>query len=138
MDIEFKDIVDAFDFVSFGQMFEHQAFLNKETGDVYCHTELGDDEEELPKDIDDDKYIEIPHKNDLNLGKPLVLAFAYGHLPNDVDEIEMIFRKKGAYSKFKDLIESRNLIDKWYEYESSAQEKALRGWCEESGIELHG
>ena len=138
MDIEFGDIVDAFDFVSFGQMFEHQAFLNKETGKIYWHSEVGDNEGELPEDIDDDKYIEIPHKKELNLGKFLVLDFAYEYLPNDADEIETIFRRKGAYSKFKALLESRKLIDKWYEFESSAQEKALKAWCEESGIKLHG
>ena len=128
MDIEFGDIVDAFDFVSFGQMFEHQAFLNKETGKIYWHSEVGDNEGELPEDIDDDKYIEIPHKKELNLGKFLVLDFAYEYLPNDADEIETIFRRKGAYSKFKALLESRKLIDKWYEFESSAQEKALKAW----------
>jgi len=138
MGIKFEDIVDAFDFVSFGQMFEHQAFLNKNTGKIYWHSEIGDNEEELPEDIDSDKYIEIPHKKELNLGKFLVFDFAYEYLPNDADEIENIFRRKGAYSKFKALLERKKLIDKWYEFESKAQEKALKTWCEESGIKLHG
>jgi len=136
--MKFEDIVDAFDFVSFGQMFEHQAFLNKNTGKIYWHSEIGDNEEELPEDIDSDKYIEIPHKKELNLGKFLVFDFAYEYLPNDADEIENIFRRKGAYSKFKALLERKKLIDKWYEFESKAQEKALKAWCEESGIKLHG
>ncbi len=138
MGMKFEDIVDAFDFVSFGQMFEHQAFLNKNTGKIYWHSEIGDNEEELPEDIDSDKYIEIPHKKELNLGKFLVFDFAYEYLPNDADEIENIFRRKGAYSKFKALLERKKLIDKWYEFESKAQEKALKAWCEESGIKLHG
>jgi hypothetical protein len=65
MKIDFSEVTMAFDFVSFAQPFEHQAFLNKETGKVYWHSEFGDNEEELPDDIDDKKYIEIPHKNDL-------------------------------------------------------------------------
>ena len=85
MVIEFKEIMDAFDFVSFGQMYEHQAFLDKETGKIYWHSEFGDNEEELPEDIDDGKYIEIPHKNELDLGKALVLDFAYEYLPNSID-----------------------------------------------------
>ena len=138
MAIEFKDIMDTFDFVNFDQMYEHQAFLDKETGEIYWYSEFGDNEEELPEDIDDDKYIGIPHKKELGLGKNLVLDFAYEYLPNEVAKIEAIFRRKGAYSRFKALLESRSLIDKWYEFESSAQEKALRAWCEASGIEIHG
>ncbi len=55
----FQDILEAFEFVSFGSMYEYQAFLDKETGKVYYHSEIGDDdeEEELPEDIDDEKYM---------------------------------------------------------------------------------
>ena len=128
--------MDAFDFVSFAQMFEHQAILDKESGKIYWHSEVGDNEEELPEDIDEDKYIGIPHRNELNLGKALVLDFALEYLPDEVGKIETIFRRKGAYSKFKYLLENRNLLDKWYEFEADAQEKALREWCEERGIEI--
>ena len=138
MVIEFKEIMFAFDFVSFGQMYENKAFLDKETGKIYWHSEFGDNIEELPEDIGDDKYIEIPHKNTLGLGKPLVLDFTYEYLPNEAEKIEAIFRKKGAYSKFKAFLESKNLLDKWYEYESSTQERALRAWCGASGIRIHG
>jgi hypothetical protein len=85
MTIEFQKIVDAFDFVSFDQMYTHQAFLNKETGKIYWYSEFGDSEEELPEDINDEKYVEIPHKNELNMGKKLVLNFACEHLPDDVN-----------------------------------------------------
>ena len=51
----FQDISEAFEFVSFGSMYEHQAFLDKETGKVYYHSDFDDDEEELPEDIDDEK-----------------------------------------------------------------------------------
>lgn len=138
MAVEFQDIIDAFDFVSFDQMYMHQAFLNKKRGTIYWHSELGDNEEELPEDIDDEKYIEIPHKNELDLGKRLVLNFSYEHLPNDVNKIEAIFRKKSAYQRFKALLEREGMIEKWYEYEAKAQEKALRTWCEENEIKIHG
>ena len=81
--VNFKDVMEAFEFVGFGQMCEHQAFLCKETGKIYWHSEFGDDIEELPEDIVDEKYIEIPHKNELDLGKKLVLDFAYRYLPNE-------------------------------------------------------
>lgn len=133
---KFKEISDAFDFVSFASMYEHQAFLNRETGQIYWHSELADDPEELPEDIDDEKYIPIPHKNELGLGKNLALTFVYQHLPGEADDVESIFRRKGAYSRFKALLERKGALDQWYEFESQAQEKALREWCEENGIEV--
>ena len=139
MAAKFKDIEGAFDFVSFGSLGEHQAFLNKHTGEIYWHSEFGDNEEELPEDIDDDKkYIELPHKNELNLGKKLVLRFSYQYLPNEVEKIESIFYKKGAYSMFKAILEAKGMLDKWYEYENTAQEEALREWCKLNRIEIIG
>lgn len=137
MTVKFNDIQAAFDFVSFDQMYVHQAFLNKETGEIYFYSEFGDNEEALPEDIDDEKYLAIPHRNELDLGKRLVLKFACAHLPDDAEEIESIFRRKGAYAKFKGLLERKGALDRWYEFEAQAQDKALRTWCEENGIEIH-
>ena len=118
-------------------MYEYQAFLDKETGKTYWHSKFGDNEEDLPDDIDGERYIEIPHKNELGLGKNLVIDFAYEYLPSEVQEIELIFRRKGAYSRFKTLLERKNVLDKWYEFEEKAQEKALREWCEENAIKIN-
>jgi hypothetical protein len=43
-------------------------------------------DEELPDDIDNEKYIAIPDKRELDLGKPLVLDFARsGGEPNSAE-----------------------------------------------------
>jgi hypothetical protein len=68
----------------------------------------------------------------------LFLILHNRHLPDEPEKIEAIFRRKGAYSKFKALLESNGTTEEWYEYESSAQEKVLREWCKESEIEIHG
>ena len=60
MAVTFKDIEYAFDFVNFGQPGEHEAYLNIHTGETYWYSEFGDNEEELPEDIDDEnKYIAL-------------------------------------------------------------------------------
>lgn len=84
------------------------------------------------------KYIAIPHKNDLELGKRLVLRFADEFLPDVLDEVYDIFRRRGAYGRFKNLLERRGMLSQWYEYEEKSQKEALRRWCEDSEIELHG
>ena len=65
---KFLEILDAFEFVSFGQLMEHEAYMCLETGEIYWYSGYIDDEKPLPEDIDDTgKYISIPHKNDLAL-----------------------------------------------------------------------
>jgi hypothetical protein len=71
----------AFEFVSGGGMGENEAYLDRQSGKIYWHSEAGDNNEELPDDIDDERYISIPDKRELDLGKPLVLDFAREFLP---------------------------------------------------------
>jgi hypothetical protein len=52
--------------------------------------------------------------------------------------IYAMFNRKGAYARYKDLLEDRDMLEKWYEYESEKQEPALRGWCESNSIEING
>ncbi len=136
MAVKFEDIELALHYVSSAQMSINQAYLNRETGEIAYHSDVYDNFEELPDDIDADKYIEIPHKNELELGRHLVFDFVYQQLPDEAEKIESFFRKKGAYSKFKALLESNGCIDTWYEFESKAQDKALRIWCEENEIKI--
>lgn len=134
MPVSFKDILDAYEFVSFGGTGEHQAFLCKQSGKIYLHSDLSDELDELPEDIDSDKYIQIPDKKDLELGKPLVLEFARQFLRADLDKVRQIFSSRGAYARFKDLLEHRGALDQWYDFEAKAAEKALREWCELNSI----
>jgi Uncharacterised protein family (UPF0158) len=136
MTINFSEIEDAFFFVSSAPEYEHQAFLDRETGKIYYHSEMHGDFEELPEDIDDDRYLVIPHKKELGLGKRLVFNFAYTHLPSEADKIEGIFQRKGAYARFKGLLERKGSLQKWYDFEAQAEKEALRLWCKENGIEL--
>jgi hypothetical protein len=82
------------------------------------------------------KYIAIPDKRELDLGKALVLNFARDVLPGDYEEIRDIFHRRGAYQKFKALLVRRRALDRWHEYENKATEEALRDWCSWNDIEL--
>jgi hypothetical protein len=67
---------------------------------IYSPSEFSDLEErndEMPDDVEDDeKYIAIPNKRELGLGKPLALDFARECLPSDFDEVRYRFGKRGA------------------------------------------
>ena len=134
--VSFSDLQLAFEFVSSGGMGENEAYLDRQSGKIYWHSEFGDNDEELPDDIDDEKYISIPDKRELDLGMPLVLDFAREFLPDDYDEVRHIFSRRGAYRRYKELLVQRGALERWYDFSNKAEEAALRKWCAENGIEL--
>ena len=136
MPVSFSDLLLGFEFVNSGGMGENEAYLDRQSGKIYWHSEFGDNAEELPDDIDDKKYILIPDKRELDLGKPLVLDFAREFLPDDYDEVRRIFSRRGAYRRYKDLLVRRGALERWYDFSNKSEETALREWCAENGIEL--
>jgi hypothetical protein len=138
MPVSFKDIQEAFEFVCAASGGENQAFLCKQSGKLYCHSELCDDLDILPDQIDDsEKFLPIPHKRDLDLGKPLALDFTRQFLAADLDTVQQFFSRMGAYARFKDLLARRGTLDQWYDFEAKAEETALRMWCDLNSIEIN-
>ena len=134
----FSDLQLAFEFVSGGGMGENEAYLDRQSGKIYWHSEFSDNDEELPDDIDDEKYISIPDKRELDLGTPLVLDFAREFLPDDYDEVRHIFSRRGAYRRYKELLVRRDALERWYDFSNKSEEAALREWCVENRIHLGG
>ena len=137
MPVSWTDLTLAFEFVGVGSTGEHRVFLCKQTGKLYWHSDSSDELDELPDDIyDDEKYVQIPDKRELDLGKPLVFDFVRQFLPDDLDEVQRIFSRRGAYARFKDLLIRNCTLDQWYGFESKAEEDALRSWCNLNSIEV--
>lgn len=136
MKVNFSEIECAFMFVSMAQPYEHMAYLSKESGKIFYYSMYGDYPEELPDDIDDPKYIAIPHKKELGLGKNLALEFAYKFIGKKAKLVESFFRRKGAYARFKNLLEQLGELEHWYQYEEEVERKYLIKWCEENEIPL--
>ena len=134
--VSFSDLQLAFEFVSSGGMGENEAYLDRQSGKIYWHSEVADNDEELPDDIDDEKYISIPDKRELNLGKPLALDFVREFLADDYDEARQIFSRRGAYRRYKELLVRRGALERWYDFSNKSEDTALREWCAENGIEL--
>jgi hypothetical protein len=64
--VEYDDLSAAFDFVSFAAPLEHRAYVSIDTSTIYWISEVNPLEEEIPEDLEtSDRYIAIPHKNDL-------------------------------------------------------------------------
>jgi hypothetical protein len=135
--VKYEDLREAFDFVSFGAPMEHSAYISLETGAIYWMSEVNPLEEEVPDDLEtSSRYIAVPHKNDLDLGSRLALRFAAEELPGRYPQIEGFFRRRGAYARFKDLLDAEGCLDKWYAFEAEATERALRDWCAANDIQI--
>jgi hypothetical protein len=135
--IKFSDVLLVFEFTSAGMPREHRAYICANTGKIYFSSDATDGENELPDDLEtSDAYISVPRKNDLDLGRDLVFSFVRQELPEKWDAVRAMFRKRGAYGRFKDLLHSQGVLEKWYEFEASATGEALRAWCEDVGIQL--
>jgi hypothetical protein len=145
MPVRLKDLLDAYQFVSMSEAGEHLAYLCKQSGRIYWHIEsfseifANPEEEPLPDDVgDEDKYIEIPNRRDLDLGQPLIWDFVNEYSPDDYGEVREIFSRKGAYSRYKGFLRRKRLLDRWHEFETKAEERALREWCNFNEIEIEG
>ena len=136
MKFKFEDIEMAYDFVSGSPYGEHSAVLRKDTGKILWSSEMAGLDEISEEDWESDDSVGIPHKNDLDLGKRLVFDFVRANLPDDYDHVRRIFSRRGAYGRFKDFLESKELLQSWYDFEAEQQTRALRQWCEDNGIEL--
>jgi hypothetical protein len=132
-----RELRDALDFVSAGEAFDHSAYISLDTGKIYwSSTEVGPEEEDLPQGIDDpDRYLAIPSQRELGLGRRLALAFAAEQLPEDYDTVARFFQRRGAYGCFKDLLDTRGKLERWYAFENRKTDEALVAWCAEHGIE---
>jgi len=132
-----EELFAAMSWVSSGEDtgVESAAYINRNSGEVHW---VGDGVDEVPPDDLEDVsiYVEVPTTRDLDLGRSLALSFAKAHLPQFYDEIRGYFDKRGAYSRFKALLERTNRLDAWHQFEQTAAQDSLRQWCEENDLEV--
>jgi hypothetical protein len=135
--VDLQELLAAFEWVGSGEAaaVECGAYVNRATGSIHWSGEGADDE--LPVDIDDEsKYVAVPGKRDLELGRSLALRFAEERLPGSYELIHQYFRRTGAYSRFKAELDRAGQLQAWHEYEQRAIEEALRDWGRANGLVL--
>ena len=130
----YDDIENAFSYVSGGAQGERQAVINRTTGETFYYS-LTANIDELPDDIDENEdYIDIPHKNALDLGRELVMEFVQDRCSEQIQRVIAIFSRRGAYGRYKDFLREKNLLEEWYAFENERTREALVAWCQEQGL----
>ena len=69
------------------------------------------------------------------MGNRLAFDFTDFRLPDRYDEVRSIFRRPGAYGRFKTLLAEHQLLEAWYSYSEMQTFEALRNWCTSEGFE---
>ena len=138
MPVNLIELQAAVELVSSSDIGESQAWVCAQSGQIYWQFDpmiSSEVNEELPDNIEDEeKYLPVPNKRTLDLGKPLVLDFVDKFLPDDFDDVRQMFGRRGAYRNFRQLVTRRRVLDQWYAFEEQATKKALREWCQLNSI----
>jgi len=137
--VSLNELQGAVDWVSSNTL-DDEAYLCRQTGNIYwISSDSGvlDEENEIPDDIHDvGKYVPVPDRQDLDLGNRLAFNFAAQYLAEQYDDVRNIFRRKGAYRRFKQLLDRQDALEKWYAYSEEQTTKALEYWCESEGLSI--
>lgn len=134
--VPWLDLLDAYGFANLGADCEHRAFIDRENGRIYFCTG-----EEIPEELDmhdwenQDRFLELPRAQDLELGVYMVLDFVAKKLPQDYGTVSNFFQQKDSYIRFKQLMGKRGCLDEWYRFEADVTANALRVWCRRNRLE---
>ncbi|WP_370280696.1 UPF0158 family protein [Pontibacterium sp.] len=130
-----EDLILALDYTTSGEQFGFSAYVDKRSGEI--HYEADDQIDPLPDDLyTNPEYIEIPTARDLDLGSMLVHDFVEECFSEQEETVNEIFRRKGAYAKFKELLHTHDKLDEWYRYEEEAKRNRLREWAQLNDVEI--
>ncbi|TWC43204.1 hypothetical protein FBY03_101400 [Pseudomonas sp. SJZ079] len=132
--VSYAELELAYEMVSAGQG-DVECFIDPLNGAIYCVDPYGDCSDELPEDFDADACLAIPGKYELDLGKQLVFDFVLAK-QLDHEHVEDMFRRKGAYSRYKDWLLDIGELDDWHAYEAQRTHAELAQWCAENGLTL--
>jgi hypothetical protein len=132
----YDDLVQAFLFVSGALSYEHSAVVHRVSGEIfYASPDAGIDE--IPREAEgSDDYLWIPDQNDLDLGPALVMDYVRTRCDEEIETVLTMFRRKGAYRRFKALLARKGLLEDWYAFEQERTREALLAWCAENGLVL--
>jgi len=135
IDIDLSELQGAVEWVS-DSTSDGEAFICRRTGRIYWISDEDIvDQEDPPSDLDDPmRFVPVPDKYELDIGTKLAFDYTNTHLPDRYNEVRSIFRRRGAYGRFKSLLSDHRLLEGWYAYCDEKTQAALQEWCKSEGL----
>jgi len=135
--VNYNELRNAFEFVSSDSPSVQNAYISLDNGEIFWVSASVELEETVPEDVaTSTRYLAVPHKNELQLGQKMALEFIDRALPDHYNAVASFFRKRGAYRKFKELLQAEGMLEPWFAHEANACDEELRIWCDENNIKL--
>ncbi len=127
---EIKDALDSVDISS-------TCFFNKETNEILWQWDYNKEYSTYKEeDETNDKIINMFdyfYKNDYDIMQDFIDTI------EDVNLREKLYeatRGRGAFSRFRYIIESNDLLDYWYKYKDEKYKAIAKEWCIDNNIEF--
>jgi hypothetical protein len=96
--------------------------------------ELIDDAKSLL--ADDDNYIKLPDKFDIN-EYSIMERFAYSYDDDEIsDKLLHEINGRGAFRRFSDIISMMGIRQEWFSFKQKHLEKVAKEWCELNKIDI--
>jgi hypothetical protein len=133
--VQRDQLVLAVEHVTGGEAIGASAFIDHSTGAILFGG--ADLDVSLPVDVyEDERYIPVPTKKELGLGREMALSFSHQHAPHLLESVEHIFATAGAFGRFKHLMHEHGLLKDWYAYQEDRLSSAVQEWAEQHGLGL--
>ena len=134
--MKYDDLELVFELISSGDPHGKEAYVSRSTGRTYVRSDMAG-VDEVPHDVlENDDYVEIPNKFDLDLGQKLVWEFVDLEIPGLKNKVQAIFSRRGAYSRYKEFLADLELLDAWHRFEDQRTKEALLEWCRDKGVPI--
>ncbi|MFN7573184.1 MAG: hypothetical protein ACK5TK_17380 [Betaproteobacteria bacterium] len=134
--VAYSDPWGAFEWVAAGQSLDAAAYIDRRDERIHNTSSDTPADEALPTDLDSDNYLRMPDKRLFDLGQSLVFDFTRDVLPDDYAEVRAMFHRRGAYGRFRALVERRGRTQAWYDYRDAAERRAMTEWVESNGLRV--
>ena len=112
-------------------------YYNKITGEL----EYFNREQENPNDLDideideDENVVALPSKYSID-DYGIMKDFMFAQKDKKIhDAIYDSIHQKGAFRKFRQVVEQYGILQKWYEFKDKEYEDIVKEWCEKNGLE---
>jgi hypothetical protein len=139
--ISLAELEDAVQYLS--HFNESVLLLDLSTGNcVYDVRDIALDEiiavdEKKPESGTRPRYIQIPDKYKLNIGRTLVLQFTREYFPEDYRDIFNRFKRPHAYTWWRIFLEDQKKLQEWHEFRNRKTKEALIDWCNNNHFEYY-
>jgi hypothetical protein len=134
--MNYDTIDEAFHYVSDAAPGERQAVVHRISGAVFLASHKSGYDQRPAGSAASPDYVNIPHRQELHPGKPLLLEFIQSHCPAELTRVQALFTRPGAFRKAKDLLRHRGLLESWQIFEEERMATLLRQWCKTQGLSL--